>query len=226
MEPALVIKGLLIDMDGLLLDTERVAEKCWELAEEESGFRMPEGFYHTLIGQSMAACRQRLEEVMDPDCDNDQFMAIASRVYYETLLQGEVPVKRGAEEFLRYLQEEGVPRCLATSTGRDLCRRKLEATGLLELLPERVCGDEVLHSKPAPDIYLEAAGRIGLPPEDLLVLEDSENGLRAGLAAGCRVLHIPDLGPVRLEIQRRASRIFRDLVQLREAFQRGEIRIA
>jgi len=226
MELPLVIKGLLIDMDGLLLDTERVAEKCWQAAEEETGFQMPEGFYHTLIGQSMKACRERLEEVMDPRCDNDAFLAIASRIYHEKLLEGEVPVKKGAAEFLRYLAGRNIPRCLATSTGRELCRRKLEATDLLQWLPERVCGDDVDNSKPAPDIYLAAAARLGLEPADLLVIEDSENGLRAGLAAGCRVVHIPDMGVVHLAVQHRASRIYRDLVQLRTAFARGEILVS
>ena len=225
MESGLLVKGFLIDMDGLLLDTERVAEKCWEAAEAETGHRMPEGFYHTLIGQSMRACRQRLDEVMDPACDNDAFLAIASRHYYERLLSGEVPVKKGARGFLEYLAGREVPRCLATSTGADLCRRKLEAAELIRWLPERVCGDEVAHSKPAPDIYLQAAERIGLSPEDLLVIEDSENGLRAGLAAGCRVVHVPDLGPVRLEVQCQATRIYRDLEQLQAAMERGEIQV-
>jgi len=226
MEPVLVAKGLLIDMDGLLLDTERVAERCWAEAEKETGFRMPDGFYYTLIGQSMRACRQRLGEVMDPACDCDEFLAIASRHYYRVLLEGSVPVKPGAAEFLEYIADRGIPRCLATSTGRELCQRKLEATGLLKWLPLRVCGDEVEHSKPAPDIYLKAAHQLGLEPADLLVLEDSENGLRAGMAAGCRVIHVPDVGTVSLDVQVQATRVFRDLRSVREALERGEIRIS
>ena len=221
----LSVKGLLLDMDGLLLDTERVSESCWAEAERETGFRMPEGFYFSLVGQSMRRIRERLVEVMDPACDIDVFLEAANRIYHDAILENPVPVKPGAETFLEFLARRQVPRCLATSTGTDLCRHKLQAAGLLQWLPLRVCGDQVEHSKPAPDIYLEAARLLGYPPADLLVLEDSENGLRAGMAAGCKVAHVPDIGPVGLDIQSRADRVYRGLPELQAAFERGEIRV-
>ena len=223
MEPIIRIKGLLIDMDGLLLDTERVAEKCWMTAEVETGFQMPPHFYHSMIGLSMRSCRLALESVMDPDCDLDDFVRIANREYHRALEADSVPVKPGAEAFLRYVSERGIPRCLATSTRGELCRHKLEVTGLLPYLPFRVCGDDVEHSKPAPDIYLKAAGKLGIACSDLLVLEDSENGMRAGLAAGCKVANVPDLGMVTVETQSQTIRVFRNLDSVLAAFERGEI---
>jgi HAD superfamily hydrolase (TIGR01509 family) len=219
------IQGLLLDMDGLLLDTERVAERCWTEAERETCFRMPDGFYFTLIGQSMRLIKDRLIEVMDPACDIDAFLAAANRIYYKTLMEERVPLKEGVVEFLEYLAGKQVPRCLATSTVRDLCRHKLESTGLAKWLPLRVCGNDVDHSKPAPDIYREAARRLGKPPSRLLVLEDSENGLRSGLAAGCKVAHVPDVGPVCLDIQMRVDRVYRGLSEVQAALEREEIRI-
>ena len=224
MEPILSVKGLLLDMDGLLLDTERVSESCWAEAERETGFRMPEGFYFSLVGQSIGH-RQRLVEVMDPACDIDAFLEVANRIYHSAILENPVPVKPGAAAFLEFLADSGVPRCLATSTGTELCRHKLQAAGLLQWLPLRVCGDQVDHSKPAPDIYLEAARRLNHPAGELLVLEDSENGLRAGMAAGCKVAHVPDIGPVRLDVQLRVDRVFRGLAEVKAAFERGEVRL-
>ena len=226
MEAVLEVKGVLLDMDGLLLDTERVAERCWNEAEEVSGFRMPPGFYFTLIGQSMARIEQRLHEVMAPECDVEAFLKVANRVYHEAVVEGKVPVKAGARKLLQYLAANNIPRCLATSTFRQLCEHKLESTGLAEWIPLRVTGDEVEHSKPAPDIYLEAARKTGYPPGELMVLEDSENGLRAALAAGCQAVHVPDLAPVSIDVQARAKRIFRDLGEVLAALQRGDIRIA
>jgi HAD superfamily hydrolase (TIGR01509 family) len=219
------VKGLLLDMDGLLLDTERVAEQCWAEAEQESGFNMPPGFYFSLIGQSMVRIEERLHEVMDPACDVAAFLEVANRVYHDAILNGEVPMKQGAPEFLSYLEEQQIPRCLATSTFRELCDRKLSSTGLGQWIPLRVTGDEVEHSKPAPDIYLEASRRIGFHPHELLVLEDSENGLKAALAAGCKVAHVPDLAPVDISIQLRADRVFRDLSEVQASLRRGEIEI-
>jgi HAD superfamily hydrolase (TIGR01509 family) len=219
------IKGLLLDMDGLLIDTERVAQGCWQEAEKQTGFHMPEGLYASFIGQSMQRIRERLGEAMHPDCDIDAFVACADRIYHRTLEEENVPVKEGAAGFLEYIAGRNIPRCLATSTESALCAHKMESTGFGKWLPLRVCGDEVADSKPAPDIYLEAARRLGLPPADLLVLEDSENGLRAAIAAGCKVAHVPDMGPVRLEIQTQADRVFRGLAEVQAAFERGEILI-
>lgn len=225
MESILRIGGLLLDMDGLLLDTEKVSRQSWLEAEEETGFRMPPGFYESLIGQSMVRIRQRLPEVMDPRCDVDAFLSVASRIYTAALTEVAVPVKPGALELLQYLAGEDIPRCLATSTHRELCTHKLESAGLGHLLPLRVCGDDVAHSKPAPDIYLEAARRLELPPHELLVLEDSENGIRAALAAGCRVAHIPDIAPVSLHWQARVDRIYRRLGEVLNGLERGEIQV-
>jgi HAD superfamily hydrolase (TIGR01509 family) len=223
MDHPLELQGLVIDMDGVLLDTERVAEKCWQAAEEETGFRMPDGFYFTLIGQAMPLIERRLVEVMDPACDIAGFLAVANRHYDHALTSEPVPVKDGAAELLEYLALRGVPRCLATSTFRKLAARKLESTGLAGFLPDRVCGDEVEHSKPAPDIYLKAAGKLGWEPSRLLAIEDSGNGLRSALEAGCKVAHVPDIAPVPLEIQARADRIYRSLDEIRFAIDRGEL---
>jgi HAD superfamily hydrolase (TIGR01509 family) len=225
MESILRIKGFLLDMDGLLLDTEKVSRQCWVEAEEETGFRMPPGFYSTLIGQSMARIRERLPSVMDPLCNIDDFLAVAGRIYTAALTDFPVPVKPGAPELLEILSRKGIPCCLATSTHRVLCEHKLESSGLGRWLPLRVCGDDVALSKPAPDIYLEAARRTGFAPGELLVLEDSENGIRSALAAGCRVAHIPDIAPVSMEWQVRVDRVYRGLADVLRALERDEIRI-
>ncbi len=223
MTSALQIKGLLLDMDGLLLDTETVSKRCWAGAEEETGFFMPEGFYFTLIGQSMRCIREKLVDAMDPACDVDDFLKVAGRIYTDALTTEPVPVKEGAAEFLEYLEANRIPSCLATSTGRDLCRHKLDSSGLLQYLPLRVCGNDVTHSKPAPDIYLKAAELVGFPPQDLLAVEDSQNGLIAAMAAGCLTAHIPDLDSVGLSVQTKVNRIYRNLHEFKAAFVRNEI---
>lgn len=223
MTSPLQIRGLLLDMDGLLLDTETVSKKCWAGAEEETGFYMPEGFYYSLIGQSMRCIREKLIEVMDPACDIDEFLKVAGRIYTDALTNEPVPLKAGASGFLKYLNDNSIPRCLATSTGRDLCRHKLDSSGLLEFLPMRVCGNDVEQSKPAPDIYIKAAATLGFAPAELLAVEDSQNGLISAMKAGCLTAHVPDLDRVDLSLQVQVNRIFRDLIEFRAAFERGEV---
>ncbi|NDV61314.1 HAD family phosphatase [Puniceicoccales bacterium CK1056] len=225
MDAILQIRGFLLDMDGLLLDTEKVSHRSWLEAEQETGFQMPAGFHGSLIGQSMVAIGTRLRQVMDPRCDVEAFLKVAERIYRSLLKDAPIPLKPGTVDFLEYLCQMNVPRCLATSTHRELCEQKLASTGLASLIPLRVCGDDVKHSKPAPDIYLEAASRIGEVPSSLLVLEDSENGIRAALSAGCQVAHIPDIGPVSLDWQVRTDCVFRSLDDVKAALERGEIQV-
>jgi HAD superfamily hydrolase (TIGR01509 family) len=162
---------------------------------------------------------------MDPECDVQAFLLVAERIYRTSLKEAPVPLKDGALQFVQYLAELEIPRCLATSTHRDLCLQKLESSGLAPLIPNRVCGDDVDQSKPAPDIYLKAASILGHEPAQLLVLEDSENGIRAALSAGCKVAHIPDMGPVGLDWQTRADRVYKDLHTVIGALERGEIKV-
>ena len=223
MSDSLEVCGLLIDMDGVLLDTERLAESCWKKAEETTGFFMPEGFYFSLIGLSLPLIEERLTGVMTPDCDIRDFLAVANRIYRKALEEEPIPVKAGARDLLEYLHAQAIPACLVTSTFRELADDKLEGAGLGDLLPERVCGDEISRSKPEPDGYLAGAGKLGFRPHDLLALEDSGNGLTAALASGCRVAHVPDLAPVPLTLQIRVDRIYGCLSSFLAALKREEV---
>ncbi|HKJ90890.1 MAG TPA: HAD family phosphatase [Oceanipulchritudo sp.] len=215
--------GLLIDMDGVLLDTERLAEGCWKKAEEATGFFMPEGYYFSLIGLSLPLIEERLSGVMTPDCDIGDFLAVANRIYRKALEEEQIPVKAGAQALLEHLHARSIPACLVTSTFRELADHKLGAAGLGHLLPNRVCGDEISRSKPEPDGYLAGARKLGFQPTRLLALEDSANGLMAALAAGCQVAHVPDLAPVPTSLQLRADRIYGSLGALLAALQRREL---
>lgn len=217
------VGGFLIDMDGLLLDTERLAQGCWAEAELRSGFRMPEGFYFQLIGQSLPRIEERLMEVMEGGCDVPAFIGTAAALYEEKLSTGGIPVKAGAEAFLAELERRGIPRCLATSTFGEMADRKLRAAGLASYLPLRICGDAVLESKPAPEIYERAAAQLGLGPEACFALEDSENGCLAALAAGCRVLHVPDLAPVSAAVRERVSAVYESLEEVAAALRAGSL---
>jgi HAD superfamily hydrolase (TIGR01509 family) len=212
------VKGVLVDMDGLLLDTERIAEKAWLRAAADTGTPLPEGFYFTLIGQSMRVIAERLEEVM-PAEKVESYLKAANRHYHHLLHAGDLPVKSGAKGFLEYLQSSRLAYCLATSTYRRLAASKLERAGLAGLIEHRVCGDEVSASKPEPDIYLLAARKINCDPKDCLAVEDSPNGILSALAAGCRVVHVPDLAPVDPDLLEQVAAVFTDLGQLTRQLQ-------
>jgi HAD superfamily hydrolase (TIGR01509 family) len=194
--PDVEFEGILFDMDGLLLDTERLSHTAWRYAEQTTGQALPENFLDKVIGLAMNRLMPLLSDTLGSRRAADQFFNVAFQRYQEVLHNNPVPCKPGALEVLQWLDEKKIPRCLASSSQRFLVEHKLSSSGLGPWIPLRVCGDEVTDSKPHPDIYRKAAAKIGLAPERCLALEDSPNGILSAFAAGCQVVHIPDIAPL------------------------------
>jgi HAD superfamily hydrolase (TIGR01509 family) len=124
---------------------------------------------------------------------------------YDRRVARGLPLKPGARELLQDLSTLGVPMAVATSTRGDRARLKLASSGLDGYFRHVVTSSDVVHAKPAPDLYLLAADRLGIPAIECVALEDSEYGVRAAYAAGLRVIQVPDLVPATGFSQSRAS---------------------
>lgn len=207
--------AVIFDMDGTLLDTEPVSMRAWEQAERETGHFMPRGFFVSIIGQNEATFREKLSQVMAPDCDVDAFVRRANRIYREFLESETVPLKPGLRNLLDWLQAQAIPMAVATSTQRALAEIKLHHAGIREHFTEMVCGDEVSSGKPHPMPFLRAAESLGLAPASALAVEDSANGIRSAAAAGIPTAHIPDIAPVPSEVRALCWQILPDLEALR-----------
>jgi len=193
------IRAVLFDMDGLMFDTQRLWDKAWRQAGEACGGAMGEAQIGPLRGRSLADSRAIFEKNVAPGEVFDRCNAMADALVREWL-RGEVPMKPGLLQLLAYLQRTGRIMAVVSSTEQDLVKDLLRRAGILHYFSAVVCGDMVRHSKPAPDIYLLGAQRVGVPSEQCLVLEDSENGARAGIAAGCRTVVVPDIAPVAQQV--------------------------
>lgn len=183
--------AVIFDMDGLMLDSERASVRCWARASAEVGMEIEHGYWLRMVGHGTAACEQILRERMD-DARIAQLMARCS-VLYDAEVQAGLPLRPGIVELLQWLQAQGIPRGVATTTRRPRAPHKLETAGLLPYFQSITAGNDVARPKPAPDIYLLAASRIGVDPARCLALEDSPAGVRAALAAGMTVIQVPDL---------------------------------
>lgn len=184
-------EAVIFDMDGLMIDSERVSIACWSQAAAELALPIDAAFWLQLVGLGDRDCELLLREHIDAA----QMQALYTRCHdlYEARTQQGLPLRPGIMELLELLKQHDIPRAVATSTREPRASRKLAACGLLPYFAAVVTSSDVSHPKPAPDIYLLAAAKLGRAPARCLALEDSPAGTRAALAAGMTVIQVPDL---------------------------------
>jgi len=187
--------AVIFDMDGLMLDTEPLAARAWGDAATALGVEFDITLALAMVGRNVADCATMIRAHYGADYPVDALLGRWHAAYDEIVEREGLSMKPGVRELLDWLEVRAIPRAVATSTRRERARAKLIRTALLPRFHEIVGGDEVLRGKPAPDIYVEAARRLGVNAGDCLVLEDSEPGVRAALAARMTPIMVPDMRP-------------------------------
>lgn len=190
---AAMIKAVIFDLDGLILDTEKLLVKFWCQAANEAGFPMQteHALHIRSLGRKFAI--PYLSEVFGPEFDYMQIRSRRMELMAEHIRDHGLEKKPGLEELLGFLQRNRIPAAVATATDRLRAEKYLQQTGLLHYFSSVICAAMVENGKPKPDIYLFAANRLGLRPQECMALEDSPNGVRAASSAGCVTVMIPDL---------------------------------
>jgi len=188
-------QAVIFDMDGLMLDTERLALIAWREASAALGLAFDPDVAQRMIGRNNADSRALIHAHYGENFPIDALMAAAGETYELIVAREGIALKRGLTELLDWLDRERIAKAVATSTRRSRALAKLQKTGLLPRFGTLVAGDEIARGKPAPDIFLAAAARLALDVDACIVLEDSEPGVRAALAAGIAPIMVPDLHP-------------------------------
>ena len=187
------IQGVLFDMDGLLLDSERLYLEASRQAFREYAFDFQTEAYLECICTPDVEAVKILRAAYGEALPVEKVMARAATLYGERVHAEAVPLKKGCLELLDFLEANGTKRAVVTSTRTELAEHKLKLAGIRNAFAFVLGGDQVKRSKPAPDIYLRGVEKLNVPVEACLALEDSENGVRAAVAAGLRVIQVPDL---------------------------------
>ncbi|MEG0049030.1 MAG: HAD family phosphatase [Clostridia bacterium] len=191
-----MIRGVLFDMDGLLLDTEVLGSQLLPKVAAMHGYDFPHELYLSILGCNTVLSKQKLLAHFGGDYPYEVIMHEFFAQLLQTAQAGQLPLKKGLTECMQGLKARGLLRALATSTERSVVDEYIAHTPPLQgVFDTIVCGTEVAHSKPEPDIYLEAAKRLGVSAAECLGVEDSFNGVRSVAAAGCISVMIPDLLP-------------------------------
>lgn len=211
--------AVLFDMDGLMLDSERAMLETWREAAIAENLAADDAVWLAMVGMHDRASLAHLSGHFGSDAATR--LRDASYRLYDARVAAGLPRKRGLLELLDLLEAHGVPKAVATSTQRPRALAKLAASGLIERFAVVVAGSDVEHPKPAPDIYLLAARKLGVDIRRCVVLEDSEPGVRAALAAGATPIQVPDLVAPGEELRAFGHRIVASLEQARGLLERA-----
>jgi beta-phosphoglucomutase len=207
----LKIRAVVLDMDGVMLDTEPMYQHAWQRACADLGFTLDDEAYATLVGRPTADCEEELVARYGPEFPMRVFRSHWPALWHALAADRGIPCKPGLEALLSLLEERQVPRAVATSSDADFTAFSLQQAGLAGRVPVVVTGDQVSRGKPAPDIYLEAARRLGQPPSACVAVEDSDAGVLSASTAGLITLCVPDSRPPSPVATQSAFRVLRSL---------------
>ncbi len=203
--------AVIFDMDGLLLDTEVIAMKTFEMACSAFDIKMNKSAYLQCIGSNANRTKEILIENYGPDFPSDKIFELWSEYYHDMAVKIPVSLKPGVTWLLNELKRRKISAAVATSTAYDIAIKKLKNADIFEFFKVIVTGNQVKLSKPQPDIYLKAAAKLNVDPSRCLALEDSENGVKAAYAARMTVFQIPDLAEPSDEIKTLGHTILKSL---------------
>ncbi|MBD5128992.1 MAG: HAD family phosphatase [Ruminococcaceae bacterium] len=190
-----MIRAVIFDMDGLLLDTEKLLVRFWVQAANEAGFPMKREHALAIRSLHRKFAIPYLQGLFGEEFDYVKIRSRRMELMNEYLSENPLELKRGAKELTAFLNENGIPAAIATATDFERTKAYLTRAGIFGCFDKIVCATMVAEGKPKPDIYIYAAGELGLEPGECMALEDSPNGVRSAAAAGCVTVMVPDLTP-------------------------------
>ena len=202
-------EAFIFDMDGLIFDTERLFMEQLAVVMQEHGYRLTREIYSDTLGLGGKHLVEKMQSYYGTEYP---FTKISKETAERTAVIADtvgLVVKPQIREVLMYLKKAGIGCAVASSTKSMVVRQYLEKSELFPYFQRIIGGEMVNRSKPAPDIFLLTCEKLGKKPEQCVVLEDSENGVRAALAAGCEVICIPDLKEPAQEILEKTAYVIR-----------------
>jgi HAD superfamily hydrolase (TIGR01509 family) len=204
-----VTGAVLFDLDGTLADTEPLSQAAWAEVIARHGYEPTPADLAALPGKSFGQAYAVFAERVELPDENAIFREHSAHLF--PAIDGGLEVFADAIEVVHALADRGVPLALVSASRRTRVQRTLRAAGIADCFGVLVCGGEAAHPKPAPDGYLLATMTLGVEPAHCVVVEDTASGVKAGLAAGARVIALERTGPIAAEAHARAPHLTLEL---------------
>lgn len=209
-----MIKAIIFDMDGLMIDSERVTFECYQERLKDMNLTMDEEFYKTLLGKPIKGIYQRFYDVYGNDFPIENVIQDVHQLMAERFETEGVPVKKGLVELLHYLKDNNYKTIVATSSNRDRVDKILAQAKITEFFDDSICGDEVTKGKPNSEVFLKSCQKLGVNVDEAIVLEDSEAGIQASYDANIKVICIPDMKYPEKQYEEKTFKILKDLTEV------------
>lgn len=215
-------KGIILDMDGTMFDTEKISVEAMQKIAEQYGAAVSYDFALEFLGLPSEIVKKRFLEKFGSDFDFDNYRN--DKIAYQNAIISDkgVPFKPGLVELLKFAKEAGVPCVVATSTSKERAMNLISKANLNEFFEAFVCGEDVEKGKPNPDIFLIAAEKIGVKPDECFVVEDSRNGILAASKTGAKAFLVPDLIIPDEEMLNAADVVCADLFEVLDYVKKGK----
>ena len=206
------IKAVVFDMDGLMIDTERLWVESMLEAGKQLNYNYTQEYLVSIAGLRKDLYDAQLSEHMGEGSDVNKVRALALDIFDQKMESGQLKVKPGVKEIIAYFKQKGFVLAIASSSEKQEVQKRLNLIGVdVELFDNIIGGDMVKKAKPDPEIYIKSCQVLGLEPENVLALEDSDVGIEAAGKAGLVPIHIPDLKPSTEKTRQYAFRTFESL---------------
>ncbi len=217
-----MLSGAIFDMDGLMFDSERLVYEIWQEMLTADGYSYSLDIFKQTVGLRRNSTEKIYKSIFGQDFDYNGYKEKSRNIFIDRVECEGVPVKKGLYEILEYLKMQDFKIALATSTSSQTALRLLKMAGVYKYFDAFVCGDDVKHGKPHPEVFLTAAKRLGLAPQCCAAFEDSINGIKSAHSAGMTTFMVPDFLQPTSEIMPMIDFLCRDLSQAAE-FMRKDI---
>ena len=219
-----MINTVIFDMDGVIFDTERLAHRCWLEVARQKGIKDMDKIYPAIIGCNHSRAVETLLNYYGENFPVEKFLQDAKRVFTRYIDTDGVPIKAGVTELLTFLKTNGYKTALASSSDRAIVEKELKSADIYKYFDKIVCGDEVTHSKPDPEIFLKAVSALKSQKRESMVIEDSYNGLQAAVSAGVTPVMVPDMLPPTEELIGAGVKVFPNLLSVKIALKENKIK--